>query len=255
MLRFVDSAISDHRLNATIEFVFSNRESGEAPGSDEFFELVRSLAHPLVTLSSTRFRREHGGGGMSRHRSDFDREVMRLLEPYTPDVCVLAGYMLIFSPEMCRRFPLLNLHGALPDGPTGTWQSVIWSLIESKASQTGAMIHLATEDVDRGPVLSNCSFPIVGASFDDAWETVTGRAAAAIQTEEGEANPLFCRIRAEGLRREPQLILETLRAVADGRLQVKPGTALDELGAPLSDRYPDGLPLTEEIEKAIGPAI
>ena len=73
--------------------------------------------------------------------------------------------MLICSGEMCRRYPLLNLHGALPNGPTGAWQSVIWQLIESRSQQTGAMIHLATEELDRGPVLSHCVVPITGDGF------------------------------------------------------------------------------------------
>ena len=248
LLSFIHDAIDQGRLDAGIEFVFSNREPGEAEGSDQFFNLVRSYRVPLVTLSSNRYRREHGGGPMSRHRSGFDREAIRLLEPYQPDICALAGYMLICSGEMCRRYPLLNLHGALPDGPTGTWQSVIWQLIDSRATQTGAMIHLATEEVDRGPVLSHCVVPITGDGFDQDWEGIGGRDAANIRDGEGEDFPLFQRIREAGYRREPYLILETLRAVADGRLQVKPETALDPSGEPLERGHPAGLPLTNHIE-------
>ena len=251
LLRFVADAIADGRLDARIEFVFSNREPGEAEGSDAFFDLVRSCGFPLVTLSSARYRRERGGGPMSRNRVGFDREVMRLLEPYQPDVCALAGYMLICSGELCRRYPLLNLHGALPDGPTGAWQSVIWQLIESEATRTGAMIHLATEEVDRGPVLSHCVVPIVGGNFDAERKALSGRDIEQIRAVEDEENPLFRLIRAEGYRREPYLLLETLRAVADGRLIVRPGEALDALGNPLSDTLPTGLALTDEIEAAI----
>ena len=68
LLRFVADAIGEGRLDARIEFVFSNREPGEAEGSDAFFELVRAYGLPLVTLSSARYRREHGGRPMSQHR-------------------------------------------------------------------------------------------------------------------------------------------------------------------------------------------
>ena len=251
LLRFIHDAIQQGGLDAQIEFVFSNREPGEAEGSDQFFDLVRSYGLPLVTLSSSRYRREHGGGPISRHRLGFDREAIRLLEPYRPDVCALAGYMLICSGEMCRRYPLLNLHGALPDGPTGTWQSVIWQLIEARSTHTGAMIHLATEEVDRGPVLSHCVVPITGGEFAREWEMLRGRGAADIRAADGEDYPLFQRIREAGYRREPYLILETLRAVADGRLRVKPETALDASGQPLELHYPAGLPLTERIEAAL----
>lgn len=251
MLQFVADAILQGRLDARIEFVFSNRERGEAEGSDAFFQLVRSYGFPLVTLSSARFRREHGGGPISRHREGFDRAVMELLEPFEPDVCALAGYMLICSGEMCHKYPLLNLHGALPDGPTGTWQSVIWELIASGATRTGAMIHLATEEVDRGPVLSHCELPIVGGQFDDARKALVGRDVEQVKSEEGEENGLFRLIRAEGYRREPYLLLATLGAVADGRVRVRPGEALDGADRPLADAHPLGMPLTAEIEAAI----
>ena len=251
LLRFVADAIREGRLDAKIEFVFSNREPGEAEGSDVFFELVRSYGFPLVTLSSARFRREHGGGGMSQHREGFDRAAMESLRPYQPDVCALAGYMLICSGEMCRRYPLLNLHGALPDGPTGTWQSVIWELIESGATRTGAMIHMATEEVDRGPVLSHCELPIVGGAFDEERRKLASRGVEQVKSEEGEENGLFRLIRAEGYRREPYLLLATLGAVADGRAKVRPGEALDANGEPWANTHAAGLALTGEIEAAI----
>ena len=47
---------------------------------------------------------------------------LNLLEDFRPDICVLAGYMLILGGAMCRQFHFLNLHPALPDGPIGTWQ-------------------------------------------------------------------------------------------------------------------------------------
>ena len=251
MLQFVADAILQGRLDARIEFVFSNRERGEAEGSDAFFALVESYGFPLVTLSSARYRREHGGGRMSQHRERFDREVMGLLQPYQPDVCALAGYMLICSGEMCRQYPLLNLHGALPDGPTGTWQSVIWELIASGATRTGAMIHLATEEVDRGPALSHCELPIVGGAFDEERRKLDGRSIEQVKSEEGEENGLFRLIRAEGYRREPHLLLATLGAVADGRVRVLPGEALDANGEPWANTHAAGLSLTAEIEASI----
>ena len=255
LLRFVQDAIAGGRLAAQIEFVFCNREPGETAGSDAFLALARSCGLPVVTLSSSRYRREHGGGGMAQHRAGFDRAVMRRLAPYRPAVCVLAGYMLIFGREMCRRYPLLNLHGALPDGPTGAWQSVIWQLMASGARETGAMVHLATEDVDRGPVLSHCVVPIAGGDFDRDWAALAGRDLAEVRATEGENNALFRRIRAAGYRREPHLLLATLQAVAEERLTVFPGEARDAAGRALGERWPAGLPLTDEVEAALAGCI
>ena len=87
--------------------------------------------------------------------------------------------------------------------------------------------------------------------FDRDWEALRGRDTADVRAAEGEVFPLFQRIREAGYRREPYLILETLRAVADGRLHVKPETALDASGQPMELRHPAGLPLTEHIEAAL----
>ena len=81
-----------------------------------------------------------------------------------------------------------------------------------------------------------------------------GRRFAQAREDEGEENRLFQLIRAEGYRREPYLLLATLRAVADGRLGVRPGEALDDMGNPLALTLPNGLELTEEIEAAIAAA-
>ena len=75
----------------------------------------------------------------------------------------MAGYMLISSPAFCRRYAILNLHPALPGDPTGTWQQVIWQLLEDDAAETGAMMHLATAQLDRGPVRSATSACRFGA--------------------------------------------------------------------------------------------
>lgn len=217
LLEFVQGHIQDGKLDARIQYVFSNRQPGEAEGSDEFFGLVRRCGIPLVTLSSAEFRRT-GGRPWAELRQDFDRRVIGLIEPYQVDVCVLAGYMLILGGEMCQRYPFLNLHPALPDGPVGTWQEVIWELIETRASQTGAMIHLATEQVDRGPVLSYCTVRLQGGPFDALWEEAGAADLSEARKEQGEEFPLFREIRAAGYATEPYLILETLRAVADGLL-------------------------------------
>ena len=231
LLRFVQDRIDRGLLDARIQFVFSNRAPGEAEGSDEFFRLVEDCQLPLVTRSSARFRRSRRSRReanltWARLRPEFDRLVMESLADYRPDVCVLAGYMLIVGGAMCRNYPLLNLHPALPDGPIGTWQEVIWELIRQGADRTGAMIHLATEEVDRGPVVSYCTAPITGPDFDPSWQAVAGRDLAELRAAPGEELDLFQQIRQAEYLREPYLLLETLRAVAAGRIVVGDGQVL-----------------------------
>ncbi len=234
-------AIDSGALKARIEFVFCNREKGQAEGSDQFISLVQSRGIPLVSFSSQRFRKEHGSRPWVELREDFDRAAMDLLKQYTPGVSVNAGYMLI-APLLCRAHRMINLHPALPGGPVGTWQQVIWELISEQAVESGAMVHVVTEEVDGGPVLSCCRFPVRGPVFDALWDDVKGRAVAELMKSPGEALPLFKAIRQAGVIRERPLLAQTLIAIADGRLDVA------EAGAKLP------VDLTRDVERAVAKA-
>ena len=245
LLRFIQDRIHSGEIDANIQFVFSNRDAGEAEGSDRFFQQVNSYGLPLVTYSSQKFRRSLDGS-FADHRLEYDQEVMARLDRFSPDVCVLAGYMLIVGGRMCRRFTMANLHPALPTGPIGTWQEVIWSLIGSGANETGAMVHLVTEDVDRGPVMSYFTLPIVGGPFQAGWQEVQGQPLAGLKAAQGEDLALFKLIRQEGYRREPWLLSCTLEALAKGSMSVVERRTLDQKGAPI-----EGLCLDTEIEDAL----
>ena len=217
LLRFVHDRLDD--IDARIDFVFSNRAHGEAEGSDDFFRLVRDFDLPLITHSSAEFRRRKGGR-FADHRAEFDGEVRELIGDFRPDVCVLAGYMLIASGELCRAYHLLNLHPALPDGPIGTWQEVVWQLIEQRADRTGAMTHLATEEVDRGPVVSFVTVPLDAPELEPHWQGLGDGEVSGIMENQGEEFELFRLIRSMQYSREPYLLLETLRAISRGAIDL-----------------------------------
>lgn len=234
LLRLVHDQIASGDLAATIQFVFCNRDPGEHEGSDQFQALVESYGLPLVTLSSQKFRRERHARTFEEVRLDFDRETLRRLESFDPELCILAGYMLYTGPELCRRFTMLNLHPALPTGPIGTWQEVIWQLIQQQATETGAMIHLATEDWDRGPAITYFSFPIKGHLFAPLWEQVAGHTIEDMKSTYGEELPLFQRIRQEGVNREQPLLVETIRAFALGKVKVTGRQVKDAQARPIA---------------------
>ena len=250
LLNFVQQRLAETGVDARINFVFSNRERGEAEGSDEFFRLVDGYDIPLVTHSSAEFRKRIEGR-FSARREEFDLEVMDKLAGLEADICVLAGYMLIVSSKMCRQYHLLNLHPALPDGPIGTWQEVVWELIDSNAKKTGAMVHLATEEVDRGPVVSYVTVPLTGPIFDQHWESLKGKDLETVKKNEKEDLALFQAIRREQYKREPYLLFETLRAVSQGEIKIAEGEVLDASGARLSQTMPHGICLDQRIAEAI----
>lgn len=248
-------AIRSGYLDAHVVFVFCNREPGEDGQSDRYHTLVRDAGVPLITLSDRRFRKEHGGAvarkgePLPTWRHDFDREVIAMIQPYAFEVGMLAGYKLIFTGEAAGRWDLLNLHPAAPGGPIGLWEDVIWELIEMRAARAGVMIHLATPELDEGPPVTYCTYPIRGGDFDRLWDETAGRSVEQVKAEEGEGNPLFAEIRRQGVAREIPLVVETLRAFAGGRVQIEDKRVVDSEGEPV-----EPFDLTPEIERSVAGA-
>jgi folate-dependent phosphoribosylglycinamide formyltransferase PurN len=219
-------------INGKIGFVFSNREPGESKESDLFFKLVRSYNIPLICLSHQKFKT---AGEEKEWRIKYDREVHKKIEPFAPDLCVLAGYMLIVSEELCQKYDMINLHPAPPGGPTGSWQEVIWAFIQNKAETAGAMMHLVTPELDRGPVISYCLFSIKGEPFSEYWR-------------KDDKKMLFRLIRQHELVREFPLITLTLQALSRGDVGIKDGTVIDARGKTISGYNLSGK-VDEEVQK------
>lgn len=252
MFEAVSAAIASGDLDARFAYVFCNREPGEDPATDAFFELVRRTTDaPLLTLSSVRFRKEHGGErsrpdeALPAWRAEYDAAVARLLAPHEADVNVLAGYMLILTPGFVQGRTILNLHPALPGGPIGTWREVIRELIRTRATESGVMVHLAIPEVDAGPVAAYCRYAIRGGDFDPLWNKLEPRIDE-LDPDAIEATELFQRIRERGVEYEAPFLIATLAAFANGRLRAK--------GARLFDAHADEatpLDLTEEVEQRL----
>lgn len=231
LLTTIFKNIQNGQLDCKVEFVFCNREKGEAEGSDRFLQMVEEYGFRLVTFSSRLFKPELRQKGkqspefLHAWRIEYDRNVMKKLKDFSPDLCVLGGYMLIIGEELCQKLDMINLHPALPGGPLGTWREVIWTLIASKSQKSGAMIHLVTKDLDKGPPITFCSFPIQGKNFDPLWEDLERKlkkhTLQEIKESEGDLNPLFKKIREEGMKREQPLIIYTIKAFAEDRLQLR----------------------------------
>lgn len=222
--------------NLNIPYVFSNREKGENKETDKFIRLVERMGIPFVSFSSKKFKpglkkkgredvKKGNPGLINRWRTLYDKQVMEKIQKYRTAVVFLAGYMLVLSQRLCEKFPILNLHPALPGGPKGTWQQVIWKLIEKREKTTGAMIHRVTTELDAGPAVTYCRFSLKGEVFNCLWERMEhklkSKNLAQIQHQEEEREPLFRAIREEQKKREIPLIIATLHLLAEGRLNME----------------------------------
>jgi len=251
LLKTAQSSIKSGEIEAEIAFVFSSREYGETEATDIFLKMVEDYHIPLITFSYQKFKSKIGmhnasqKAALSSWRLDYDREVMARLQDFHPDLCVLAGYMLIVGREMCQKYKMINLHPAAPGGPKGTWQEVIWQLIESDAQETGAMMHLVTPELDEGPQVTSCTFPIRGEPFDKYWEEIK-KLSPDSPERHSEELPLFKLIRQHELAREFPLIISTIKAFSQGKVKVVAGRIVDAEEKPIK-----GYNLTKEINEAV----
>lgn len=213
LLKATHSSLTQDNSSLKIECVFSNREQWEHSGSDQFFSLVNSLNIPLLTYSSKKFFAKKEKTKETRTR--FDEGIIKKLSAFSPDLVIFAGYKLIVSKKLCDYFTIINLHPALPSGPAGTWQDVIWQLIQDKSTHTGATIHQVTEYLDQGPPITYFKVPIHTDSFAPLWKDIEGKTVKEIKLHDGEENALFKAIREAGLKREGRLIVESLRYIAE----------------------------------------
>ena len=217
-------------LDVEIAFVFCNWSNEEAdnPKREQrqmFFDMVEGYGIPLVTASWKEFMPELRETDEAAWRVEYGKVLREAVSPYEFDLGILAGYMLWMDDETCDEFDMLNLHPALPDGPKGTWQEVIWQLISEDAERQGAMMHVCTKEWDRGAAITYCGFPIRGGDYDALWDQMHRKLESStldqIKASEGQEEPLFKRIRENGAKRELPLITETIRAFADGRVRIE----------------------------------
>ncbi|MGA1845003.1 MAG: phosphoribosylglycinamide formyltransferase [bacterium] len=256
LLETILKGIEAGSIEGSLAYIAMNRERGEGTFSDRIIDLGREQGITCICLSSDSFEPELRRKGrtspqiMAQWRHRFHHELLQRMNGHVADFVVLAGYMLIVSPEMCQALHLINLHPAPPGGPAGTWQEVIWKLIRMRAQESGVLIHLVTPELDKGPPIAYCIYRIRDGELDEGWhgmdERLAGMSIHDIMKQEGEENLLFRMIRSEGVRREVPLLFETIRWLCSGRLNIEGERVYCD-----GREYPGGVCLTEEVERII----
>ena len=241
MFTAVLDAMNSGALTAKFEFVFVSRDRGQTAPTDSFMDLVAANEIPLVTLSSLNFRRAKGNAPWNQLRDQFDDAILAKVASFKPDVSVMAGFML-FTPGVSRQLLCLNQHPALPGGTIGKWQDAVWDVIEQDENEHGSMVHIATPELDRGPVATFCRFPIRGGAFDPKWEDARNQHTPSLRRAGDEDLPLFAAIREAGLKRERPLVVETLKAVANREI---------DLDAIADGTIDEPIDMTDRVEAAL----
>ncbi|CCG87998.1 phosphoribosylglycinamide formyltransferase 1 [Erwinia piriflorinigrans CFBP 5888] len=116
-------------------------------------------------------------------RCAFDRQLMREIDAYAPDLVVLAGYMRILSAEFVEHYVgrMLNIHPSLLPKYPGLHTHR--QAIENGDEEHGTSVHFVTEQLDGGPVILQAKVPVFS---DDSEEDVIAR----VQHQEYAIYPL-----------------------------------------------------------------
>lgn len=124
-------------------------------------------------------------------REAFDAALMALIDGFSPDLVVLAGFMRILSGGFVRHYQgrLLNIHPSLLPKHKGlhTHQRAL----EAGDSEHGCSVHFVTEELDGGPLVVQAVVPV---ATDDTAQTLAQR----VHLQEHQIYPLAVRWFAEG---------------------------------------------------------
>jgi phosphoribosylglycinamide formyltransferase 1 len=124
-------------INGKISLVFSDNRDAVA--------LKRAKRHGLdcVSFSPKDFS----------SREEYGRELLKLVEEKEIDFVILAGYMLLLSPEFIRSFKnrVINIHPSLL--PSFKGLHGIKDAYEYGVKVTGVSIHFVDEGLDSGPII------------------------------------------------------------------------------------------------------
>jgi phosphoribosylglycinamide formyltransferase-1 len=129
-----------------------------------------------------------------------DQVILSTLVRHKVDLIILAGYMKKLGAETLAAYPrrVLNIHPALLPkyGGQGMYgMHVHEAVLAAGERETGITIHQVDEEYDHGTILAQCRIPI--------FETDTAQTLA-----------------ARVLEREHAFLVETLKRVADGKINL-----------------------------------
>jgi len=205
--------LSDGDIDARLSFIFINRDVKGNEYRAKIIEMAKERGIPVIIFPSDAFMPELKQKDIEAWRDAYGEKVRERISKYDMDFGVLAGYMLIIDPETCRRFPLINLHPALPDTYKGTWEEIVGQVVENNDAEYGSTVHICSPELDRGPIIAYDSFDI-----------------GPLRKGEQSKEDFVKSIRAEEVRREAPLLMETIKMLVDGEMVMRGGVLYDRDG-------------------------
>ena len=153
--------IGEGDLDAQCKFLISNN------GNCGAMEHARAYGIPVYHIS----------GKTHPDPAAYESAMLDVLNLYNVDLLILAGYMKALPLCMLQRMPnrILNIHPSLLPkyGGKGFWGiHVHEAVIAAHDTESGATVHLVSEEIDKGGILAQAKVPVLP---DDTPEVLAAR--------------------------------------------------------------------------------
>ena len=139
----LDALDSGQITNTQIQAVISNNAGAKA------LERARTHGIPALCLSPRQYP----------HREAFNEAFTERMVQLSPDLIVLAGFLVRIPPQMVARFSnrIINIHPSLIPSFCGVGYyglKVHEKALERGVKVTGATVHFVNEGMDEGPIIA-----------------------------------------------------------------------------------------------------
>ena len=155
-LQKIIDQVESGNIKAEISAVISNR--ADAYG----LQRAEKANIPTITLDHTQFT----------DREAFDQSLAQIIDSFSPNLIVLAGFMRILSDPFVEQFQnkLINIHPSLLPKYKGLHTHK--RALEDKQKEHGASVHFVIPELDAGNVILQGVVPI---KEDDTEESLANR--------------------------------------------------------------------------------
>ena len=100
-------------------------------------------------------------------RAQFDQALMTVIDEYSPDLVILAGFLRILTPEFVEHYHgrMLNIHPSLL--PSFSGLDTHRRALEAGVQFHGATVHFVTPELDHGPIIEQATVPVLDTDTED----------------------------------------------------------------------------------------
>ncbi len=101
-------------------------------------------------------------------RAEFDAALQLVIDGFSPDLVVLAGFMRILTEPFVEHYAgrMLNIHPSLL--PLFPGMATHRQALEAGVTEHGATVHFVTAELDHGPAVASATVPVLPGDTEDS---------------------------------------------------------------------------------------